>query len=176
MVYQGTGKRQPLLHTSAEVSDNIIGTISQVDPFKYLLDTTMLLFTMQGINGAEKLQVLFRCEVKVERAELRHIPQVRWDFGARHTFTHDAYRAARRAHQAHQHTNERGFTGAIRTNQPVGLAREDGHIEVINCSEFTKLLDELLDPHHGFTTHLPLCMLFFVGIRNDFFHILPPVY
>jgi len=35
---------------------------------------------------------------------------------------------------------------AIRTNQPVGLACEDGHIEVINRSEFTKLFDELLDP------------------------------
>ena len=76
-MYQGTGKRQPLLHTPAEVSDYIIGTISQVDPFKYLLDTTILFFTMQAINVAEKLQVLLRSEVEVERTELRHIPQVR---------------------------------------------------------------------------------------------------
>jgi hypothetical protein len=28
----------------------------------------------------------------------------------------------------------------------------------------------------GCLFYLPLCVLFFVGIRNDFFHILPPVY
>ena len=66
-------EREALLHTTAEFTNDIIGTIGKLYPLEHFLDAATLFLASQAINIAEEAHILPGCQVKVECTKLGHI-------------------------------------------------------------------------------------------------------
>ena len=125
---------EPALHPAGEAVDAVLRAVGQVGQGQDLVDTPVELATAQALQPAEELEVLARRQVRVDRQVLRDVADRRLRLGRP-----DVDRAAGHEHlaavaaeQPADHRDRRGLAGAVRAQQPVGLARCDREADAVD--------------------------------------------
>ncbi|MET3800228.1 hypothetical protein ABID70_000183 [Clavibacter michiganensis] len=139
---EGARDREPPLHAAGEVVDLGARAVAQLRELEQLVGARRDLLARQPEVSAVDDEVVARLELQVEVVGLRHDAQLRADLGPVRVRVEpeDVERPARARGDRADHAHGRGLAGAVRAEQPEGLAGRDLEGEAVDGDVVAVLL------------------------------------